>query len=70
MTDDDDDEYGFEAEDLKFSFELLNSEDGKCITLVCISETELTPDEFAYALKEYARSIEIHLDISESTIIN
>jgi len=66
---DEDFEEGFET-DFSFTFELLNSEDGKCITLVCLSEQEMTPDEFVFALKEYAKSIEIHQDISEATRVN
>lgn len=64
MTDVDDveeegeDSYGYE-------FELLNSEDGKIITLVCSSERLMTPDEYAQALAAFAERIESILTMAE-----
>jgi hypothetical protein len=44
-------------EENNFSFELLNSPDGLIITLVCCSTQELSPDEYAEALKAFADRI-------------
>jgi len=51
--------------ELGFEFEMLNSADGKIITLVCTADTELTPDEYVTALRAFADRIETILTIGE-----
>lgn len=56
----------FDVEELEFEFELLNSEDGRLVTLVCKSERELSPDEYAEALRAFADRIESLCIMSEA----
>jgi len=51
--------------DIDLEFELLNSDDGKLITLVCTADKELSPDEYAQALKLYAERIEAIVTMTE-----
>lgn len=48
----------FLEEEIDFEFELVNSDDGRVITLVCRTPRELFPDEYAQALKAFADRIE------------
>lgn len=52
-------------EEYDFEFELLNSTDGRIITLVCSTSRELSPDEYAQALIAFAERISSILDMSE-----
>jgi len=65
--DDEEDDYGYEQSECRFEFEMLNSADGKIITLVCTSDEELTPDEYATALRAFATRIETILTIGEGS---
>lgn len=58
----------FEDEDdeIEYSFELLNSDDGKLITLVCSCDKEMNPTEFAEALKQFADRIESLVTLTEA----
>lgn len=62
----------FAYDEIDFEFELMNSVDGKLITLVCTSNKELTPDEYAQALRQFADRIESIITMSEasSNLIN
>lgn len=51
--------------EFNFEFELLNSDDGKIVTLVCSSDRILEPNEYAMALREFANRIETILTMSE-----
>lgn len=56
-------DYAFESDDpealdKRLSMELLSTEGGRVVTLVCISTQKLTPQEFALALRDYADHIE------------
>lgn len=62
---DESDEYDKFGESVNFTFELLNSDDGKTVTLVCVAERELTPDEYVKALKEFTKQIDIHGDLED-----
>lgn len=46
-------------------FELVNSEDGRIISLTCISKHELTPDQYAQELIAYAERIMIYGELEE-----
>ena len=61
-----DEEYDIET-DCNFEFEMLNSADGKIITLVCTADKELTPDEYVTALRAFASRIETILTLGEET---
>lgn len=50
-----------------FEFELLNSEDGKVITLVCHTDQRLAPDEYAEALRNFADRVETLCSMSEAS---
>lgn len=41
-----------------FEFEVLNSEDGRIVTLVCFSQQELNPLEYAEMLRAFADRID------------
>ena len=62
----------FFEEELDFEFELVNSEDGRVITLVCRTSRELFPDEYAQALKAFAERIEsvvsMNSEVEKSTL--
>lgn len=59
------------TDDIEFSFELVNSEDGLIVTLACVSSKELMPDEYAKALRDYADRIETITTMAEiSSILN
>lgn len=49
----------------QFEFEILNSHDGKIITLVCRSDKELHPLEYADAIVKYAERIKTLVSLSE-----
>lgn len=49
-----------------FEFELLNSEDGLIVTLVCCSDRELSPEEYAEALRAFAERIHALATMSEA----
>lgn len=55
------------CEEFGFEFELLNSNDGKTITLVCVVDREVTPDEYAVALIAFAERINSLLSMSEAS---
>lgn len=61
----DDDGY----EEFDFEFELLNSEDGLIVTLVCACSRELTPDEYADALVAFSQRMRILGDFNEKTAV-
>lgn len=47
----------YERVEYEYEFELLNSVDGKVITLACTSNHELDPQQYAHALMSYAERI-------------
>lgn len=55
-----------EDDEFEFEFELLNSEDGKVITLVCSVSREIGPQEYAEALMAFAERIGTLLTMSEA----
>lgn len=64
-------EYAYETEELgpddkAYTMELLNADEGRVITLVCLSTKKLTPDEFVQALRDYAAHIEGCADAGEA----
>jgi hypothetical protein len=61
----DDTEFEYEEDGTEFEFELLNSEDGKTVTLVCHSDKALAPDEFAQALRSFADRIDSIITMAE-----
>lgn len=54
-----------EEDVIDYEFELLNSDDGKVVTLVCSSSRMMSPDEYAAALTAFAERIESILTMSE-----
>ena len=52
-------------EEFNFEFELLNSEDGLTVTLVCRTDHPMTPDEFAQALHSFADRIDAVTSMQE-----
>lgn len=52
-------------DDIDVSFELLNSVDCLTITLVCSTEKELNPYDYAEALRAFADRIETLSSINE-----
>lgn len=54
-------------EDFEFEFQLLNSEDGKIITLVCSANRELSPDEYVQALIAFAERMEALSSLSDAS---
>lgn len=53
-----------ERHEIDYEFELLNSEDGLTVTLVCRSSEPLCPEDFALALHEFADRIDILLSLN------
>ena len=56
-----------DLDDVEFEFELLNSDDCRLITLVCTADRELSPDEYAQALKMFAERIESIVTMAEAS---
>jgi hypothetical protein len=56
-----------EDEEYEFEFELLDSDNPSIITLACYSSKELSPEEYADALRAYADRIESIANMSELT---
>jgi len=54
-----------EYDDYEFEFELVNSDDGLTVTLVCEASRPLTPDEFADALVAFAERMRILGNMNE-----
>lgn len=54
-----------DVETFSFEFELHSTDDGKIITLVCTTDRELTPDEYAQALQEFAERIDSIVNMNE-----
>lgn len=48
-----------------YEFELMTSDDGLRITLICRASSELSPDEFAQALRDFAHHIESLVSVAE-----
>lgn len=55
----------WDEEELEVEFELLNSEEGKIITLVASCSREPDPLEYAQMLREFAERIESLTTMSE-----
>jgi len=53
-------------DEFTFEFELLNSDDGLTVTLVCRSDVIMTPDEFAQALHSFADRIDTIASMREA----
>jgi len=53
-----------------FEFELLNSDDGRLITLVCALDREISPEEYAEALRAFADHIESLTAMAEAGAMN
>lgn len=60
-----------EKEEINFQFELLNSEDGRTITLVCSSDIPLDPDEYAEALRCFLERLDtLSSLVGEGELVN
>ena len=66
MTEGDSSDPAYE-EDYEFEFEIVNSECGLLVTLVCDASRPLTPDEYADALIAFAERIRILGNMNEET---
>ena len=62
---DDIDRYAYEADDISFEFELLNSDDMLITTLVCSADKPLDPCEYAQALRAFADRIDSIVTMAE-----
>ena len=56
-----------EEDGIYFEFELLNSCDGKIVTLVCSTEEPLSTSDFAEALRAFADRVETIETMSEAS---
>lgn len=54
-----------DSDGTEFEFELMNSENGLHITLVCRSDKPLEPYDYAQALRAYADRIDSILSIGD-----
>jgi len=56
-----------EIEEFGYEFEIHSSEDRLVVTLTCVSEQPLTPDEYAQLLIDFAKRLLVLQDIDETT---
>lgn len=52
-----------EFDEYDYEFELLNSDDGLLVTLVCASSRELAPEEYLEALRSFIDRMDIFSDV-------
>jgi hypothetical protein len=56
-----------DLDEIAFEFELLNSDDQKIITLVCTTDREILPEEYAEALRAFADRLDTIMTMAEAS---